>query len=119
MMFNFAVEPDPPHVRIISTTSRTLAISWTAGFNGNSEITSYTVKISEDDQTFSDVNCQGLSNSSCVVSGLSTNATLEGLRPATMYYLKVFANNSIGQSDASSVVNATTDEEGTLNLELL
>ncbi|XP_068677575.1 receptor-type tyrosine-protein phosphatase delta-like isoform X2 [Montipora foliosa] len=105
------VKPDPPHVRIISTTSRTLAISWTAGFNGNSEITSYIVKISEDNQTFSDVNCQGLSNSTCVVSGNSTNATLEGLHPATMYYLKVFAINSIGQSDASSVVNATTDEE--------
>ncbi|XP_068728210.1 receptor-type tyrosine-protein phosphatase delta-like [Montipora capricornis] len=105
------VKPDPPHVRIISTTSRTLAISWTAGFNGNSEITSYIVKISEDNQTFSDVNCQGLSNSACVVSGNSTNATLEGLHPATMYYLKVFAINSIGQSDASSVVNATTDEE--------
>ena len=98
---------------IESKTSRTITISWISGFDGNSEISSYTVEISEDNQNFGDGYCQGLSNSSCRVSGLITKATLEGLHPGLMYYLRVFANNTVGQSEASSVVNETTDEEGT------
>ncbi|XP_068677582.1 protein sidekick-1-like isoform X3 [Montipora foliosa] len=106
------VKPDPPQsVIIASKTSRTITISWKSGFDGNSEISSYTVEISEDNQNFSDGYCQGLSNSSCRVSGLTTNATLEGLHPGRMYYVRVFANNKVGQSEASSIVNATTDEE--------
>ncbi|XP_068677578.1 phosphatidylinositol phosphatase PTPRQ-like isoform X2 [Montipora foliosa] len=106
------VKPDPPQsVMITSKTSRTIAISWNSGFDGNSQISSYTVEISEDNQNFGDGYCQGLSNSSCRVSGQITNATLEGLHPGRMYYLRVFANNAVGQSGASSLVNATTDEE--------
>ncbi|XP_068726160.1 phosphatidylinositol phosphatase PTPRQ-like [Montipora capricornis] len=106
------IKPDPPrNVTIESKTSRTITISWIPGFDGNSEISSYTVEISEDNQNFGDGYCQGLSNSSCRVSGLITNATLEGLHPGRKYYLRVFANNTVGQSEASSVVNETTDEE--------
>ena len=114
IILNSTVKPDPPQsVIIASKTSRTITISWKSGFDGNSEISSYTVEISEDNQNFSDGYCQGLSNSSCRVSGLITNATLEGLHPGRMYYVRVFANNKVGQSEASSIVNATTDEEGT------
>ena len=114
IIFNSTVKPDPPQsVMIASKTSRTVTISWKSGFDGNSQISSYTVEFSEDNQTFSDGYCQGLSNSSCRVSGQITNATLEGLHPGRMYYFRVFANNTVGQSEASSVVNATTDEEGT------
>ena len=97
---------------IESKTSRTITVSWKPGFNGNSEIISYTVKISDNGLNFSEANCQGLSNSSCTVSGLDTNATLEGLRPFTKYFLKVYADNKVGQSDASSEVKTVTDEEG-------
>ncbi|XP_068726145.1 protein sidekick-1-like [Montipora capricornis] len=106
------VKPDPPKsVIIASKTSRTITISWKSGFDGNSEVSSYTVEISEDNQNFRDGYCQGLSNSSCRVLGLITNATLEGLHPGRLYYVRVFANNKVGQSEASSIVNATTDEE--------
>ena len=71
------------------------------------------MEISDNGLNFSDVNCQGWSNDSCTVSGLDTNATLEGLRPYTMYFLTVFADNKVGQSDASSEVYVVTDEEGT------
>ena len=30
-----------------------------------------------------------------------------------MYFLRVYADNKVGQSDASSVVDTVTDEEGT------
>ena len=97
---------------IESKTSRTITVSWKPGFNGNSKIISHNVTISDNGSSFSDANCQGWSNGSCTVSGLDTNATLEGLRPFTMYFLRVYAVNKVGQSDASSVVDTVTDEEG-------
>ena len=111
---NSTVKPDPPqNVTIESQTSRTITISWKSGFDGNSEITSYTVEISDNGLNFSEANCQGWPNNSCTVSGLDTNATLEGLLPYTTYFLRVFAVNKVGQSDASSEVHEVTDEEGT------
>ena len=105
--------PGPPeNVTVISKTSRVVNIFWTPGFNGNSDILNYTVQISIDNQTFSNVTCQGLSGSSCVVSGSFTNASLEGLHPGRTYYIKVFASNKVGTSTASLVVTTTTDEEG-------
>ena len=109
--------PDPPRdVLVDSKGSRVLNISWTAGFNGNSEILNYTVEISEDNQNFSGAKCQGLSNGACVVSGNSASASLEDLFPWTTYYIKVFATNKVGPNLRSSVVNTTTDEEGMLTL---
>ncbi|XP_074611679.1 receptor-type tyrosine-protein phosphatase F-like isoform X2 [Acropora palmata] len=107
------VKPDPPHNLLISsTTSRTLTVSWSAGFNGNSEIISYKVNISQDNQTLEDISCQESSNNNlCTVPGVVTNVTLKDLHPFTMYYLRVFAVNKIGQSEASEVVKATTGEE--------
>ena len=105
--------PGPPeNVTVISKTSRVVNIFWTSGFNGNSAILNYTVQISIDNQTFSNVTCQGLSSSRCVVSGSFTNASLEGLHPGRTYYIKVFASNKVGTSTASSVITTTTDEEG-------
>ena len=107
--------PDPPQdVLVDSKGSRVVNISWRAGFDGNSEILNYTVAISEDNQTFSGAKCQGLSNGACVVSGFSTSASLEDLLPWTTYFIEVFATNKVGSGRRSSVVNTTTDEEGTL-----
>ena len=107
--------PDPPQdVLVDSKGSRVVNISWRAGFDGNSEILNYTVEISEDNQNFRDVKCQGLSNGTCVVSGSSTSASLEDLFPWTTYFIKVFATNKVGPSLKSSVVDTTTDEQGML-----
>ena len=111
---NSTGKPDPPqNVTIESQTSRTITISWKSGFDGNSEITSYTVEISDNGLNFSDANCQGWSNNSCTVSGLDTNVTLEGLRPFTRYFMRVFADNKVDRSEASSEERTVTDEEGT------
>ena len=39
-------------------------------------------------------------------------ATLRGLTPVTTYYIRVIAENSIGRSEPSEVVEVTTEEEG-------
>ena len=96
-----------------SKTSRVVNISWVAGFDGRSPILNYTVKMSEDNQNYSNTVCQGsLSDNSCVLSNLSTSASLESLSPWTTYSIIVFARNVAGTSNSSSVVNVTTDEEG-------
>ena len=105
--------PSPPqNVDVIANTSRVVNISWTPGFNGNSDILKYTVEISTDNQTFSNATCQGLSSSGCVVSSSITNASLLGLHPGRTYYIRVFGTNDVGSSTASSVITTTTDEEG-------
>ena len=102
------------NVAVDSKTSRVMNISWIAGFDGNSAIQNYTVKISQDNQVFRDAACQGSTlNSSCVVT--SATASLKNLLPWTTYYFKVFARNIVGISDGSSIVNTTTDEEGAVH----
>ncbi|PFX14115.1 Down syndrome cell adhesion molecule-like [Stylophora pistillata] len=103
----------PKYVRVVSKSSRVVNISWTAGFNGNSAITNYTVEISEHNQmSFRDAACQGsLSRSSCVISSPFTSASLYGLLPWTTYFVRVFARNMVGSSIGSSLVNVTTNEE--------
>ena len=116
MLFNSLVVPDPPqNITVDTKGSRVVKISWTAGFDGNSVIENYTVEISEHDQIFKDVVCQGsLSRSACVVSSLFATASLIGLFPWTTYNIRVFARNKIGRSNSSPILNVTTDEAGML-----
>ena len=87
-------------------------MSWTPGFNGNSDILNYTVEISTDNQTFTEARCQGLSSGGCVVSSSFTSASLVDLHPGRTYYIRMFATNKVGVSAVSSVITTTTDEEG-------
>ena len=106
--------PSPPeNVTVIAKTSRVVSISWTPGFNGNSDILNYTVEISTDNQTFAQATCQGLSSSGCVVSSSFTSASLVDLHPGTRYYIRVFATNKVSSSTVSLVLMVNTDEEGT------
>ena len=106
--------PSPPqNVEVIANTSRVVNISWTPGFNGNSDILNYTVEISTDNQTFSNATCQGLSSSGCVVLSSFTSASLVDLHPGRTYYIRVFATNKVGSSNVSLVLRVNTDEEGT------
>ena len=115
MYFLFVVVPSPPeNVTVISKTSRVVNISWTPGFNGNSDVLNYTVEISTDNQGFAEARCSGLSSSGCVVLSSFTSASLVDLHPGQTYYIRVFAMNKVGSSAVSSVITTTTDEEGML-----
>ena len=112
-VFSFVVVPSPPeNVAVIANASRLVNISWTPGFNGNSDILNYTVEIRTDNQAFAEARCSGLSSSGCVVSSSFTSASLVDLHPGTRYYIRVFATNKVGNSTPSSVITTTTDEEG-------
>lgn len=50
--------------------------------------------------------------SQLIVSSADTTATLRGLTPVTTYYIRVIAENSLGRSEASDVMEIITEEEG-------
>ena len=116
VLFNSLAIPDPPqNITVDTKGSRVVNISWTAGYDGNRAIENFIVEISDHDQIFKDVVCQGsLASSACVVSSLSTTASLTGLFPRTTYNIRVFARNKIGRSSSSPILNVTTDEAGML-----
>lgn len=48
-----------------------------------------------------------------VVPGIQTVATVASLNPATSYHLRILAENKLGISEPSEVIQVTTQEEGT------
>ncbi|XP_030648150.1 Down syndrome cell adhesion molecule a [Chanos chanos] len=96
--------PDPPEVEIREVKERTIALRWTMGFDGNSPITGY------------DIECKNKSASwekarrTRDVSPTLNQATIIELHPSSTYNIRMFAKNSIGDSDASNELTVTTDE---------
>jgi hypothetical protein len=46
------------------------------------------------------------------VPGTQTTATVQNLNPACSYHLRIMAENRLGLSDPSEVIQVTTQEEG-------
>ena len=46
------------------------------------------------------------------VPGTQTTATIQNLNPASSYHLRIMAENRLGLSDPSEVIQVTTQEEG-------
>ncbi|XP_049816620.1 Down syndrome cell adhesion molecule-like protein Dscam2 [Schistocerca nitens] len=95
----------PKNIRINDQQSRSLQLSWTQPYAGNSPITSYTIQyklVSETWQT------QPLK---ITVPGTQTSATVQNLNPASSYHFRIMAENRLGMSDPSEVIQVTTQEE--------
>ncbi|KFM81636.1 Down syndrome cell adhesion molecule-like protein Dscam2, partial [Stegodyphus mimosarum] len=100
-------KPDAPsNVSVINVTSRSISLQWEVLDNGNSHITGSIVQY----QTFSDKNWNG-QTSQLIVSSADTSATLRGLVPVTTYYVRIIAENALGRSQPSDVLEITTEEE--------
>lgn len=50
--------------------------------------------------------------SKLTVQGTQTTATIQNLNPASSYHLRIMAENRLGLSDPSEVIQVTTQEEG-------
>jgi hypothetical protein len=50
--------------------------------------------------------------SKLTVPGTQTTATIQNLNPASSYHLRIMAENRLGLSDPSEVIQVTTQEEG-------
>ncbi|CAL1295071.1 unnamed protein product, partial [Larinioides sclopetarius] len=99
--------PDAPsNVTVMNITSRSFSLHWEVIDNGNSHITGSIVQY----QTHSDTEWNG-QTSQLIVSSAETVATLRGLTPVTTYYVRIIAENSLGKSKPSEVLEVSTEEE--------
>lgn len=107
MFLSYAEIPEvPKNIRVNDQQSRSLQVSWTQPYAGNSPITKYIVQyklVAEDWEKHPD---------KVIVSGTTTMATIQNLLPANSYHIRIIAENSLGKSEPSEVIQVTTQEEG-------
>jgi hypothetical protein len=98
--------PEPPrNVRVMDQLSRSIGISWTQPYAGNSPITSYIVQYKPGSEAWPNQPAK------VTVPGSQTTTTLHNLRPAQVYHLRILAENRLGLSDPSQMVQVSTLEE--------
>ncbi|KAI4469263.1 titin [Holotrichia oblita] len=95
----------PRNVRVIEQLSRSIGLSWTLGFAGNSPINSYIVqyKLGTDAWPIQPLKV--------IVPGSQTSTTIPNLRPSQVYHIRILAENRLGLSEPSQVVQVSTLEE--------
>lgn len=52
-----------------------------------------------------------------IVPGSVTSASVQNLQPATSYHLRIIAENRLGQSEPSQLIQVTTTEESKTSLQ--
>lgn len=106
VFFNFSERPSPPsRPDVKGVTARSIFVTWTPRFNGNAQITQYTVQCKRTNQGWVD-------SQQRVVSGKSPGLDWTELSPASEYDLRVYAKNDLGNSDPSLHITAKTLEAG-------
>ncbi|XP_047364964.1 Down syndrome cell adhesion molecule-like protein Dscam2 isoform X2 [Vespa velutina] len=98
--------PDfPRNLHVIEKGSRYIKIGWTTSQDGNSPITQYIIEYKTDSEVWHDHTFH------TTVSGSRAYGHVSGLRPAVTYQFRVYAENELGRSQASDILDATTDGE--------
>ncbi|KAI5693336.1 hypothetical protein M8J75_013991 [Diaphorina citri] len=95
----------PKNIRIAEESSRSLQISWTAPYSGNTAITQYIIQYKSSEEMWP---TQPLK---IIVPGSQTSATLQPLLPATQYQVRLLAENPLGMSETGAELQASTLEE--------
>ncbi|KAG8200003.1 hypothetical protein JTE90_006241 [Oedothorax gibbosus] len=99
--------PSPPlEVSVKEKSSRTVTLSWSPTFSGNSPVTRYIVQMGNSSKEGSYSQLKQI-----VVSGSEISAVVRGLIPATSYQFRILAENALGMSEHSEVTTVVTDEE--------
>ncbi|CAL4149051.1 unnamed protein product, partial [Meganyctiphanes norvegica] len=99
--------PEPPtRLKILDKSSRSVDLSWTPPYDGNSPITRYIIEYK-----ISNLNWYQ-DGERIIVDGNQNIASILDLRPATIYHLRIVARNEIGESDPSVTVTVITSKEG-------
>ncbi|XP_044744906.1 Down syndrome cell adhesion molecule-like protein Dscam2 isoform X2 [Coccinella septempunctata] len=95
----------PRNVRVTDQLSRSIGISWTQPYAGNSPITNYIIQYKPGSEVWPN------QPTKVTVSGAQTTTNIPNLRPATAYHLRILAENRLGLSDPSQTVQVNTLEE--------
>ena len=92
-------------------TARSIFLTWVPGFDGNAQITQYTVEFK--------LSTSSWQESEKRVVKLSTGLLVDGLRPASNYDLRVYAENRRVKSEASRSTSHVTLEAGKQRSEIV
>ncbi|XP_037045508.1 Down syndrome cell adhesion molecule-like protein Dscam2 isoform X1 [Bradysia coprophila] len=98
------VPEQPKNLRINAQQSRSLQLTWSQPFAGNSPIEEYHVQykvITDTWQTAERIS----------VTGSQTVVNINNLHPAKAYHIRMAAENKLGSSEFSEIVQITTLEE--------
>ncbi|XP_076322350.1 cell adhesion molecule Dscam1-like isoform X2 [Tachypleus tridentatus] len=98
--------PSPPQdVRLLEVRSRSVTIEWSTPYDGNSFLRSYVIMF------------KNLSESwhgqipNLTVKATEEKVTIRDLHPSFTYNFRVLAQNALGNSEPSVILNVTTEEE--------
>ncbi|XP_065214717.1 cell adhesion molecule Dscam1 isoform X2 [Planococcus citri] len=95
----------PKNIRIAEQGSKSITLSWTQPYAGNSPIINYVVQNKLASAAWS------VDPAKVVVPSTKTSAVVENLTPASTYHFRILAENSIGLSEPSEMIQITTQEE--------
>lgn len=97
--------PEPPkNLRVNSQQSRSLQLTWSQPFAGNSPIEAYNIQYKLVTDTWQQ-------SERIAVPGTQTLVSITNLHPAKAYHIRTSADNKLGSSDFSEIVQVTTLEE--------
>ncbi|KAG7198654.1 hypothetical protein KM043_006011 [Ampulex compressa] len=98
--------PDfPRNLHVIDKGSRYMDIGWTTSQDGNSPITQYIIEYKTDSEVWHDHTFH------TPVPGTRASGHVSGLRPAVTYQFRIYAENELGRSQASDILDAITQGE--------
>lgn len=98
--------PSPPSaLTVLNVTSNSVNLTWSEPFDGHSMISKYLVRLS-DPLTNETI----VESESFVVSRGHRNALITRLTPFTEYRSQVFAQNEVGWSTGSAILDFKTQE---------
>ncbi|XP_035706898.1 Down syndrome cell adhesion molecule-like protein Dscam2 [Folsomia candida] len=96
----------PGNLRVVEVGSHSVGISWLENFNGNSPLINFIIQSKFPSETWTEAEVEELA-----VPATQSTALVEGLTPSSTYHLRVLAQNGVGFSPPSEVVQITTTEE--------
>nr|ASU04347.1 Dscam5 [Mesobuthus martensii] len=105
--FQIVVQEPPDKISSVNVnakTSRSITISWSLPYSGNSPLVKYTL---EHKQTSDSWTSPGVEK----IDGNENTYTLQGLAPQTSYHLRLIAENALGRSEPSDSITVITEAE--------
>ncbi|XP_043207619.1 Down syndrome cell adhesion molecule-like protein Dscam2 isoform X5 [Amphibalanus amphitrite] len=100
-------KPEVPFaIKVLNKSGRSVELSWSAPYNGNSDIFQYIIQYKKAKDEWDSKEMERV-----VIPGKMEIVSVMDLRPATAYQMRIIAENEVGPSEPSEVVTIVTSEE--------
>ncbi|XP_037087513.1 LOW QUALITY PROTEIN: Down syndrome cell adhesion molecule-like protein Dscam2 [Pollicipes pollicipes] len=100
-------KPEVPFsIKVQNKSGRTVELSWTAPYDGNSEISRYIIEYKLAKNEWDTRSMERV-----LIPGKMPVVSVQDLRPATTYQMRIIAENEVGTSEPSELVTIMTSEE--------